>query len=128
MGWIEASFILFGGLIAVMAVGLPVAFAFLAINIIGAWIFLGGESGMIQFSRNAVTSACWRLCPLAARARIDNASANPEIHRNAGKMVSANVQPCQPEWTSGAKVLAGSPGLFTRIIATMAAPRNTSRE
>ncbi len=65
MGWIEASFVLFGGLIAVMAVGLPVAFAFLAINIIGAWVFLGGESGMIQFSRNAVQSVtAFALTPI----------------------------------------------------------------
>jgi tripartite ATP-independent transporter DctM subunit len=56
MGWVEASFLLFGGLVVIMAVGLPVAFAFLAIDIIGAWIYLGGEAGLIQFSRNAVQS------------------------------------------------------------------------
>ena len=48
-----------------MAVGLPVAFAFLAINIIGAWIFLGGEVGLIQFSRNAVQSVtAFALTPI----------------------------------------------------------------
>ena len=36
MSWVEASILLFGGLVAVMALGLPVAFAFLAINIVGA--------------------------------------------------------------------------------------------
>ena len=36
MGWVEASLILFGGLVALMGLGLPVAFAFLAINIVGA--------------------------------------------------------------------------------------------
>jgi tripartite ATP-independent transporter DctM subunit len=56
MGWIEASLILFGGLVAVMGLGLPVAFAFLALNIVGAWIFLGGEPGLAQLSRNAVQS------------------------------------------------------------------------
>jgi tripartite ATP-independent transporter DctM subunit len=56
MGWIEASLILFGGLVAVMGLGLPVAFAFLAINILGALIFLGGEPGLTQLSRNAVQS------------------------------------------------------------------------
>jgi tripartite ATP-independent transporter DctM subunit len=56
MGWIDASLILFGGLVAVMGLGLPVAFAFLAINILGALIFLGGEPGLIQLSRNAVQS------------------------------------------------------------------------
>jgi tripartite ATP-independent transporter DctM subunit len=56
MGWIEAALLLFGGLIALMALGLPVAFAFLAVNILGAAIFLGGEAGLIQFARNAVQS------------------------------------------------------------------------
>jgi tripartite ATP-independent transporter DctM subunit len=56
MHWTEATFILFGGLVAVMGLGLPVAFAFLGINIMGAAIFLGGEPGLTQLVRNAVQS------------------------------------------------------------------------
>ncbi len=56
MGWIEASIVLFGGLVAVMGFGLSVAFAFLAVNIIGALFFLGGEQGLSQLARNAVAS------------------------------------------------------------------------
>src|ERR1043165_4924238 len=56
MGWVEASLILFGGLVAIMGLGLPVAFAFLALNIVGAWLFLGGEPGLAQLTRNAVQS------------------------------------------------------------------------
>ena len=56
MTWVEASLLLFGGLVAVMGIGLPVAFAFLAINIIGAVLFLGGEPGLTQLARNAVQS------------------------------------------------------------------------
>jgi tripartite ATP-independent transporter DctM subunit len=56
MGWIEASLILFGGLVAVMGLGLPVAVAFLAINILGALVFLGGEPGLVQLARNSVQS------------------------------------------------------------------------
>jgi len=56
MGWAEASLILFGGLVAIMGLGLPVAFAFLALNIVGAWLFLGGEPGLAQLARNAVQS------------------------------------------------------------------------
>src|SRR5213080_2358177 len=56
MGWAEASLILFGGLVAIMGLGLPVAFSFLALNIVGAWLFLGGEPGLAQLSRNAVQS------------------------------------------------------------------------
>jgi tripartite ATP-independent transporter DctM subunit len=56
MSWVEASLILFGGLVAIMGLGLPVAFAFLALNIVGAWLFLGGEPGVAQLARNAVQS------------------------------------------------------------------------
>jgi tripartite ATP-independent transporter DctM subunit len=56
MSWVEASLVLFGGLVAVMGLGLPVAFAFLAIDILGAAIFLGGEPGLAQLARNAVQS------------------------------------------------------------------------
>src|SRR5262245_17794285 len=56
MGWIEAALVLFGGLVAVMGVGVPVAFAFLAINVVGAALFLGGEPGLAQLARNAVQS------------------------------------------------------------------------
>jgi len=56
MGWIEASLILFGGLVVLMSLGLSVALAFLAINVIGALMFLGGEQGLSQLARNAVQS------------------------------------------------------------------------
>jgi tripartite ATP-independent transporter DctM subunit len=56
MGWVEASLILFGGLVVVMGFGLPVAFAFLALNVVGALLFLGGEVGLAQLARNAVQS------------------------------------------------------------------------
>jgi tripartite ATP-independent transporter DctM subunit len=56
MDWTQASLILFGGLVAVMGLGLPVAFAFLAINVVGAAIFLGGEPGLAQLARNSVQS------------------------------------------------------------------------
>jgi len=56
MNWVEASLILFGGLVAIMGLGLSVAVAFLAINIVGALIFLGGEQGLVQLARNAVQS------------------------------------------------------------------------
>jgi tripartite ATP-independent transporter DctM subunit len=65
MGWGEASLLLFGGLVAVMGLGLPVAFAFLAINIIGAWLFLGGDIGLVQLARNGVQSvASFSLTPI----------------------------------------------------------------
>jgi tripartite ATP-independent transporter DctM subunit len=56
MDWVTASLILFGGLVAAMGIGLPVAVAFLLINILGALLFLGGEPGLPQLARNAVQS------------------------------------------------------------------------
>jgi tripartite ATP-independent transporter DctM subunit len=56
MSWIEGSVLLFGGLVAAMVLGLPVAFAFLVLNVIGAVLFLGGEPGLAQLARNAVQS------------------------------------------------------------------------
>lgn len=56
MNWVDASIFLFGGLVAIMGLGLPVAFAFLGINIAGAMLFLGGEVGLVQLARNSVQS------------------------------------------------------------------------
>jgi tripartite ATP-independent transporter DctM subunit len=56
MTWVAASVVLFGGLAALMSLGLSVALGFLAINIVGALIFLGGEQGLSQLARNAVAS------------------------------------------------------------------------
>ncbi len=65
MPWIEATVILFGGLMLVMAFGVPVAIAFLAVNLVGAAIFLGGEAGLVQFNRNAVQSVtAFALTPI----------------------------------------------------------------
>jgi hypothetical protein len=35
--------------VSLMALGMPVALAFLAANILGAWIFMGGERGIVCF-------------------------------------------------------------------------------
>ncbi|MFO1220102.1 MAG: TRAP transporter large permease [Burkholderiaceae bacterium] len=56
MTWWQALLLLFGLLTALMAVGLPVAFAFLAINLAGALIWFGGEAGLVQVVRNSVAS------------------------------------------------------------------------
>src|SRR5512145_7087 len=54
-----------GGSTALMFLGLPVAFAFLAINLIGAAIYLGGESGIAQLVRNCVGSvSSFALTPI----------------------------------------------------------------
>ncbi|ABD56674.1 TRAP transporter large permease [Jannaschia sp. CCS1] len=52
MEWYEALALLVGSIMVLMAVGMPVALAFLAANIIGAWVFMGGERGVVQLLNN----------------------------------------------------------------------------
>ncbi len=56
MEWYAILLILLGTLILFMALGLPVVFAFFATNLIGAYVFMGGENGILQLVRNAVDS------------------------------------------------------------------------
>ncbi len=56
MAWYEILLVLLGTLIVLMALGLPVVFAFFATNLIGAYLFMGGENGILQLVRNAVDS------------------------------------------------------------------------
>lgn len=42
-----------GALVLLMGLGVPVAFAFLAINLVGAFFILGGEAGLMLLARNA---------------------------------------------------------------------------
>ncbi|MCP5084293.1 MAG: TRAP transporter large permease subunit [Alphaproteobacteria bacterium] len=65
MEWAPALFLLLGTLIALMITGLPVAFAFLGVNIVGAIVFLGGEIGLDQMVRNTVASVSnFSLAPI----------------------------------------------------------------
>ncbi|HEY4371717.1 MAG TPA: TRAP transporter large permease subunit [Burkholderiales bacterium] len=56
MSWEFAAWLLLGGSTVLLFLGLPVAFSFLAINLIGAALYLGGEPGLIQLARNSVDS------------------------------------------------------------------------
>ncbi len=56
MEWWETLGLLFGLLTVLLLVGVPAAFAFLAINLVGAVFFLGGEAGLMQVVRNGVAS------------------------------------------------------------------------
>ena len=56
MEWYEALALLLGTIIVLMAIGMPVALAFLAANIIGAWVFMGGERGVTQLLNNGLGS------------------------------------------------------------------------
>jgi len=50
--WIFALCTMFGGIIALLLTGMPVVFAFLTVNLLGAILFLGGELGIMQMIRN----------------------------------------------------------------------------
>lgn len=56
MAWYEILLVLIGVLVLFMALGLPVVFAFFATNLVGAYVFMGGENGILQLMRNAVDS------------------------------------------------------------------------
>src|SRR5256885_2694957 len=55
MRWTSAACLLLGGSPVLLFLGLPVAFSFLVINLVGAWLWLGGEPGMVQLARNSVS-------------------------------------------------------------------------
>ncbi len=57
MSWQMASLLLLGGSTVLLFAGMPVAISFIAINLIGAVLFLGGEAGLHQVARNSVAAA-----------------------------------------------------------------------
>lgn len=56
MSWEVAAWLMLGGSTVLLFLGLPVAFTFIAVNILGAIIWLGGEPGLEQLARNSVVS------------------------------------------------------------------------
>src|SRR5256886_9331795 len=65
MSWDAAAWLMLGGSTVLLFLGLPVAFSFLVINLVGAWLFLGGEAGLTQLARNSVGSvASFSLTPI----------------------------------------------------------------
>src|SRR4249920_3953660 len=57
MTWQMASLLLLGGSTVLLFAGMPVAISFIAINLIGAFLFLGGDAGLHQVARNSVSAA-----------------------------------------------------------------------
>ena len=52
MEWFESLALLLGSILFLMAIGMPVALAFLAANIVGAWFFMGGARGVTLLLNN----------------------------------------------------------------------------
>ena len=53
MEWYAAGGLLIGLIIALMALGVPVAVAFMTTNIIGTLVFVGSVAGLVQVVDNA---------------------------------------------------------------------------
>jgi tripartite ATP-independent transporter DctM subunit len=65
MTWWLAACLLFGALSLLFLLAVPAAFAFLGINIVGAWFWLGKDAGLIQLVRNGVASiSSFSLTPI----------------------------------------------------------------
>jgi tripartite ATP-independent transporter DctM subunit len=65
VAWQTAAWLLLGGSTVLLFLGLPVAFTFLAVNIVGAAIYMGGEVGLVQLARNSVQSvSSFALTPI----------------------------------------------------------------
>ena len=66
MEWYETIVLILGPLFVLMALGLPVAFAFIAVNLVGAFILMGGTAGIEQLILNTVDSiSSFTLIPIA---------------------------------------------------------------
>jgi len=56
MAWWLIISLLFGGMVFVLLTNLPIAFSFLVVNMIGAYIFLGGVPGLVGVATGTFTS------------------------------------------------------------------------
>ena len=56
MEWYWAGGLMLGAVLALMAIGFPVAFAFLGANVIGVMLFMGGTVGIDQLMANGASS------------------------------------------------------------------------
>jgi len=66
VGWEWLLIVIFGTLIILMATGMPIAFSFMIINVIGVYIFFGGTSGLEQMILSISTSlTTFTLLPVA---------------------------------------------------------------
>jgi tripartite ATP-independent transporter DctM subunit len=66
VGWEWLLLIIFGVLVVLMATGMPIAFSFMTINIVGVYVFFGGTSGLEQMILSMSTSlTTFVLLPVA---------------------------------------------------------------
>jgi tripartite ATP-independent transporter DctM subunit len=56
MTWWHLTLLIFGSLTVLLLTGIPVAFAFITINIVGGLFFLGGVDGLPQLARSGLSA------------------------------------------------------------------------
>ncbi|WBY02675.1 TRAP transporter large permease subunit [Ramlibacter tataouinensis] len=63
--WVFGAWLMLGGSTLLLFIGIPVALTFIAINIVGAWLYMGGEAGLAQLARSSVSSVtAFSLTPI----------------------------------------------------------------
>ena len=63
--WGQAAWLMLAGSTLMLMIGMPVAFTFIGVNLMGAWIYMGHEPGLIQLVRSSVSSvASFALTPI----------------------------------------------------------------
>ncbi|WP_396430436.1 TRAP transporter large permease subunit [Limnohabitans sp.] len=63
--WQFAACLMLGGSTVLLFIGMPVALTFIAVNIVGAWLYMGGEPGLVQLVRSSVSSVmAFSLTPI----------------------------------------------------------------
>lgn len=64
-GWVLAAWLMLGGSTVLLFIGMPVALTFITVNIVGAWLYMGGEAGLAQLARSSVSSiTAFSLTPI----------------------------------------------------------------
>lgn len=65
MNWTESLGLLLGGIMFMLFLGLPVAIAFLTLNVLGSLLFMGGVAGVDQLARNTMVAvSSFSLTPI----------------------------------------------------------------
>lgn len=63
--WTLAAALMLGGSTLLLFIGMPVALTFIAVNLVGAWIYMGGDAGLVQLARSSVGSVtAFSLTPI----------------------------------------------------------------
>ena len=69
MEWWAAFLIIMGSLFVLMFIGMPVAFTFLVVNVVGGYIFFAGIPGMLQLMVGYNSVFCLQIFPYAVKFR-----------------------------------------------------------